>query len=181
MQEYGVNEVRQFAAEMKNRMDSCDNGEGLECATLDGTLKNYATLCCEFRDKVREWGKEVFAGHVAFDPEVERILYCEGWEIFARARQLAQEARDAELPCYELDAQVVLESVLWHLHLLLDNWVTPRLAVGPGARQGLSFDEEKRAETSRRVEALKPLPRDWRPSDRKLRARFEKFRDHLKS
>jgi hypothetical protein len=33
-----VSEAQKFADELKNRMDSCDNGEGTECTRLDGAL-----------------------------------------------------------------------------------------------------------------------------------------------
>ena len=56
MMTFDLAEVRGFAADLDARMCHCDNGEGLECASLDDALRHYATLCCEFRENVREWG-----------------------------------------------------------------------------------------------------------------------------
>jgi hypothetical protein len=85
MTTFDLVEVRTFATDLNARMTRCDNGEGIECATLDDTLRHYATLCCEFREGVRQWGRAVFAGRVAFDPEVERVWIDEGVRLYSRA------------------------------------------------------------------------------------------------
>jgi hypothetical protein len=54
--------VRTFTADLETRRNRCDNGEGMECASLDDALRHYASLCCEFRESARQWGRSVFAG-----------------------------------------------------------------------------------------------------------------------
>ena len=70
MTTFDLADVRRFTADLDARMDQCDNGEGMECANLDGTLRQYAVLCCEFCEQVRLWGRAIFYGLAAFDPEV---------------------------------------------------------------------------------------------------------------
>ena len=61
MTTFNLVEVRAFAADLDNRMTQCQNGEGTECATLDAVLCHHAKLCCEFTDRVKQWGREIFA------------------------------------------------------------------------------------------------------------------------
>jgi hypothetical protein len=82
MTTFDLSEVRDFAANLGARMDRCDNGEGMECANLDGTLRQYAILCCEFCEHVRQWGRAIFTGQAAFDPEVERTWLDEGIRLY---------------------------------------------------------------------------------------------------
>ena len=75
MTTFDLVEVRTFTAGLESRMNGCQNGEGLQCATLDAALRHHASLCCEFTNRVKSWGREVFAGRVAFDPEVEAVWH----------------------------------------------------------------------------------------------------------
>jgi hypothetical protein len=50
MTTFDLVEVRGFAANLDERIQQCDNGEGMECSNLDDTLRHYAALCCEFRE-----------------------------------------------------------------------------------------------------------------------------------
>lgn len=172
---FDISEVRNFTADLKRRMDSCDSGEGMECANLDGSLRQYAILCCEFRERVRQWGRAVFSCQVAFDPKVEEIFLAEGLEIYDRAMELAANGRQAEVPCYILDNQTGLESALWHLLQLLANWVTPAPSVGPGPRQGLRVGDFDLEQIRSRIRSLPPLPVDWQPSDLRQRSKLKKF------
>lgn len=178
MTTFDLVEVRGFAADLDARMDRCDDGEGMACATLDAALRHYADLCCKLRDGVREWGQAVFAGRVAFDPEVERVWQTEGRRLFTRSVGMYVSAQRAEGPCYVLDGQAALGSALWNLQLLLDRWVSPRLAVGPSARLGAGTDPVVIKEARRRVQALPPLPADWEPDDPHQKARYRRLRPH---
>lgn len=172
MNGFGLAEAKLFAANLESRMDRCDNGEGLECAGLDNTLRNYAKACCEFREAVRQWGREVFSGRAAFDPEVESLLLSEGVKLYSRALEMSAYGERAEVPCYTLDGQGELQSALGALYRLLRGWVTPKLAVGPGAREG---GGTLTAEIRNRIESLRPLPADWQPADPRQRARYRKL------
>jgi hypothetical protein len=173
MTTFDLSETRKFTADLESRMDSCDNGEGLECAGLDNTLRNYAKVCCEFREAVRRWGREVFSGRTAFDPVVEELLLDEGVKLYSRALEMSGYGEHAELPCYTLDGQAELQSALGSLYQLLRGWVTPKLAVGPSARQGTGeVPESVRA----RIRDLPPLPHDWQPADPRQRSRYRKLR-----
>src|SRR5579864_802967 len=137
MTTFDLADVRTFAAELNVRMDQCDNGEGMECARLDDTLRHYAQLCVEFCEKVREWGRAVFAGKVAFDPEVERTWLDEGVILHARANALWEFGRERANNCFTLEGGAPLGSALRNLERLLLGWVTPKLSVSPSARQGI--------------------------------------------
>jgi hypothetical protein len=178
MTTFDLAEVRGFAADLDARMNRCDNGEGMECANLDDTLRHYATLCCEFREGVRQWGRAVFAGRVAFDPEVERVWLDEGCRLYSRAVETLAygQKAEAEGPCYLLDGQAVLQAALWDLYQLLEGWVTPKLAVGPSARQGLALTPAAAEEARRRIDSLPPLPADWQPADPRQQRQFKMLR-----
>ncbi len=177
MTAFDLAEVRGFTADLDARMTRCDNGEGMECANLDGTLRRYAELCWEFCEQVRKWGRAVFAGQVAFDPEVERLWRNEAIRYYARASELLVDGARAEAgPCYVLEGRAALGYAAWHLQRLLAGWVTPKLAVAPLARQRVALTSAAVEEVRQRVEALPPLPADWQPVDPGQRARFQKLR-----
>ncbi|HET6573672.1 MAG TPA: hypothetical protein VFG68_08740 [Fimbriiglobus sp.] len=165
MKTFDLAEVRDFAAALGARMDRCDNGEGMECSSLDDTLRHYAALCCEFHDGVRQWGQAVFSGRTPFNPDVERVLKAEAERLYTRAVATLAYGQSAEASCYSLDGQDALRSALWDLYLLLDNWVTPKLAVGPAARLRPVLDPAEVEDARRRIEALPSLPADWQPGD----------------
>jgi hypothetical protein len=176
MTTFDLTEVRAFAADLDARMDRCDNGEGMECATLDASLSRYAELCCAYINEVRQWGRAVFTGQVEFDREVERVLLDEGSRLQSRAKALCARGQRAEGPCYVIEGHRSLQAALWELDRLLRPWVTPARAIGPLARQGLTLDDPVAEEASRRVASLPPLPEDWQPSDPRLRAMYRKPR-----
>lgn len=178
MTTFDMAEVREFTNDVWSRMDQCDNGEGMQCANLDDTLRRYATLCREFHERVRQWGRAVFAGRVAFDPAVENLWKTEGWRLYVRARELLSAGYKAETegPCYSLDGKHALELALWRLHEFLSEWVTPKLAVGPSARRGLPLEPADAEKVRQQVESLPPLPAGWQPDNERQRKWFRKLR-----
>lgn len=177
MTTFELNDVRAFADELDADIARCESGEGLECTSLEMVLEYYAGLCCKYVDAVRAWGRAVFAGRVAFDNEAERILRAEGQRLYSQAAEMTAYSRQAERECYELEGCRRLEAALWHMQGLLENWVTPKLAVGPTARQGLPLGPAEAEEARRRIAALPPLPADWEPTDPRLRAMHRKLRN----
>lgn len=175
MTTFDLIEVRDFVADLDARMRRCDNGEGMECATLEASLRHHATLCCEFRESVRQWGRAVFAGRVAFDAAVERIWREEGLRLFRHAVEMLADGQKAEVPCYVLESQGILQAALWQLHELLADWVTPQLAVGPAARQGLPLDPTAAEKARALLSALPPLPADWQPADPRQRVQYKRL------
>src|SRR5262249_19062861 len=110
MMTFDLADVHSFTADLDARMERCDNGEGMYCATIDATLEHYAKLCCEFTERVRQWGREIFAGRVAFDPEVEAHFRKKGEELHSRAeRWFALGYEDKDDPCYDLGNLEALE------------------------------------------------------------------------
>jgi len=175
MTTFDLSEVRRFAADLDARMNRCDNGEGMECATLDDSLLHYAALCWEFREGVRQWGRAVFSGRVKFDPEVEIVLIGEGTRLYKRADERFAYSRQEEADCFSLDNTTRLGAALKTLSQLLNPWITPKLAVGPSARQELSLTPSVAEEVRRRIEALPPLPVEWQPVDPKQQTQFKKL------
>jgi hypothetical protein len=176
MTTFDLAEVRDFAADLDAKMTRCDNGEGMECATLSDALQRYAELCCKFIDVVRQWGRAVFTGRAEFDPEVERILKEEGSRLQSRARDLCGRGQRAEGTCYTLEGARFLQAALWELDRLLNPWVSPALAVGPLARRKRPLDLAEVEEARHRVASLPPLPAEWEPADPQLRAMYRKLR-----
>lgn len=176
MKAFDLAEVRRFIADVESRLDQCDHGEGTVCATLDLTLRFYAELCCEFCERVREWGRAVFHGKAAFDPEVERLWLEQGLELYRRACNLWSHAQKMEGECFELEGGSALGSALFHLDRLLFPWVSPKLAVAPLARRGMGISEAEKEEIQKRIEALPPLPQDWEPTDPRQKRLYKMFR-----
>lgn len=176
MTTYDLAEVRFFTADVDARMNRCDNGEGMECANLDGTLRQYAILCCEFHEQVRRWGRAIFYGQAAFDPAVENLWLSEGQELFRRASQLWDHGQEMEGECFVLESGAALGSALWRLERLLNAWVTPRPAVAPLARYGIPMTPAAKEEAQKRIAALPPLAADWQPSNPRGRHLLKKLR-----
>jgi hypothetical protein len=170
-----LQELHRFTAELIAKLDACDNGEGMECATLDQSLHSYADTCCRFYERLRRWGGDVFSGAVPFDSEVELSWITEAHKLYSRAFAMCSLSQKAEGPCYTLEGQRALQAVLWQLHRLLTGWVTPKLSVGPSARNPLSKSGVDLAEVARRVAALPPLPADWEPEEPTQKAIFRKM------
>lgn len=178
MPTFDLAEVRDFAAALDARMDCCDNdnGEDLECANLDGGLRHYAVLCCDFCERVRQWGRAIFSGQAAFDPEVERIWLDEGVRLYRRAAELWAYGQDQQGECFVLEGGASLGSALWRLERLLSDWVTPKRAIAPLARLGAVRNQAEAKEVGQLISALTPLPSDWQPVDLRQRARFKMLR-----
>jgi len=176
MTTFDLAEVRGFAADLDAQMDRCDSGDGMECATLDAALLRYADLCRRFRDAVRQWGRAVFAGRVPYDPEVERAWLDVAVPLFKRATGMWQHGQESEGQCYILEGRIFLQAALWDLYRLLTGWVTPKLAVGPSARQGSIPNSLATDRVRRRVASLPPLPANWQPDHLSQRAVYRKPR-----
>jgi hypothetical protein len=158
MTTFDVNEVRNFTASLNAQLDRCDHGEGTECITLDAKLMSYATRCREYREKVLQWGLEVFRGHVAFDAETDSIWRAEGKNLLARASDFLRCGDLALEDCCDLAGYRALGYVVQELQRLLDTWVTPARAVGPSARLGLALGSTEAQEVLKRIEGLPPMP-----------------------
>lgn len=170
MTTFDLVDVQDFIAGLDAQMARCQNGEGMECATVDDALRHHADLCCTFCEGVRQWGYGVFTGRVVYDPEAERLLRQEGERLRARSEDWYRIAHRAELPCYILEGKDLLGPALCALRRLLKTWVSPRLAVGPAARRSLKPDASSITESRRRIDSLPALPADWEPDDPQQRA-----------
>lgn len=141
MKTFDYEQVNATLSPLKAKLqDCCAHGEGNACETLDNHLSCCADICFQVHSALVKWARDVFAGQVVFDPEAEKLWRAEVGQIYARARRVWQVGRKAEVPCWELEGQSKLEAALWHLSFLLENWVTPKLAVGPSARVRLALE-----------------------------------------
>jgi len=173
MTTFDVNQVKDFADTLNAELDQCENGEGLQCHTIDSSLSYCAERCCRFTDAVRRWGRDVFAGKIAFDAAVEQLWKAELSQLYNRALKLHAIGTQFEAECFVFDGKRKLEASLWNLHqLVAGGWVTPKLSVGPSARQQLAFDAVDRQV----LESLPPLPADWIPSDPGQAAQLRRVR-----
>jgi hypothetical protein len=175
MMTFGLAEVRGFAADLDAKMDRCDNGEGMECSTLDAALAQYADLCCKFRDGVREWGRAVFTGRVPYDPDVEFAWIDEAVRMYNRATVMWTHGQKSEGQCFVLEGRIFLQAALWDLYRLINGWVTPKLAVGPSARRAHEANSPVADEIRRRVASLPPLPANWQPDNLFQQALYRKL------
>jgi hypothetical protein len=174
MTTFELDEVRSFAANLDAQMDRCDNGEGIECATIDATLAHYTEVCRRFCCEVRLWARSVFTGRTQYQAEVEKAFTDAGFELFVRAKEMSWHGERLIPECFEFSGGNDLKSVLWMMEALLDDWITPKLAVGPAARRPFDADSEVDERSKSAIDLLPPLPPDWEPTDQKLRVLFQK-------
>jgi hypothetical protein len=167
-----VEDIKKISTEIALKLDACDNGEGVGCATLDDSLDRCARLYCELVSHARQWARQVFSGELQYDPSVERAWQQEGAQLYQRAVAMWQRGRQAAVECYDLPGRQRLQASLWQLHRLLTDWVTPKLSIGPAARHPLAPEIAKAA--AARVAELPPLPMNWEPQDQTQRTLYRK-------
>ena len=76
--------------------------------------------------------------------------------------------------CYVLQGLNPLHCHIADFDYLLENWVSPRLAVSPSPRVRLSSEVER--QVLERLGKLSALPADWRPSNPEQLAFLQKQR-----
>jgi hypothetical protein len=157
MTTFDSQQVRNLAADLNAQLDRCDNREGIECYKVDVALDEYAQCCCRFAEALRQWGRDVFAGRVAFDPNAEQLWKAELLQLCSRAMTMLSLGRQAESICFELEGQTKLKAALWSLSRLHAGWVTPALAVGPSARTDPFSDDALGNFARERIASLVPL------------------------
>jgi hypothetical protein len=169
MTTFSLDCVKEFVASLDERMSLSRDEERTWAAPevaperrgrpCDAPFERHASLCREFLEHVRRWGRDVFAGREPFDPAVEAVWREEGSRLLDHARAMGlQDFDEATQRSHGAPAgpDAAISAVL-DLERLLERWVSPRLAVGPSARGGLVLDPTADAEARRRLEAL-PTP-----------------------
>jgi hypothetical protein len=170
---FEVSDIRKVIAEITSKLDACDHGEGIECATLDQALGRYAQSCREFLTCVRTWAQNVFSGKLPYDPQAERQWREEGVQLYHRAFAMWQRGTSQEVLCYDLPGHEKLQAALYDFYRLLTEWVSPKLSVGPSARNQVAVDVGAVRE---RMAALPPLPANWEPDDQMQRSIYRKVK-----
>jgi len=159
MKTFDYEQVTAILSPLKAKFQDCAHGEGNQCEALDKHLDCCAEICFEVHAALVKWAQDVFAGRVAFDREAESLWRAEVSQIYAQAKQLWKLGRKAEVPCWELPGQSKLETALWHLKFLLDDWVTPKLSVAPSPRVTLQLDAAEVASIHGQLAELPPFPK----------------------
>ena len=165
--------VRRFAAILNADLDHCDNGEGMECASLEASLGRYACLCSMLSEHIKRWGQEVFTGHTSYQQSVDEAWFEAGVALNNRAVEMLERAQLMEIVCYDLAAADKLRSALFGLYQLLDGWVSPHLSIGPSARQAHQSLNNIEA-VRNNIAELRPLPQGWLPTDARQLGVFRK-------
>ena len=155
--------VRRFTDDLEERVRRCENGEGMICSNLDESISHYLRLTNDLRQFVNEWARAVFTGQVAFDQTVEDLLKEEMKRLMRQAKRVAALGRAMCEMCGELNGLDPLQSNILHFDYLLDNWVSPRLAVNPAAR--VTVPDEAGRQIVDNLKKLSRLPREWKPTD----------------
>jgi hypothetical protein len=164
--------VLHFTEDLQDRQRRCDNGGGMVCSDLDATISYHVQLCSELRQGISGWARAVFTGQVPFDPAVETLLKVEVQELLPHSKRVAAQGREKNWMCFELAGLNQLHYWIVDLDYLLENWVSPRLAVSPAPRVKLPAAAEQ--QIIERLEQLPPLARDWCPADPEQLAFFQK-------
>ena len=158
MTTFDLAEVSGYAAELEARRVRCDNGEGLECVNLDAELLHYTLLCQDFLASCHDWYRGVFSGRLRCEPAVERVWRESGRRLLDASRAKLRRAEASESDCYVVYGRPRFAEVTGELDCFVSNWVTPRLAVSPSARQKLDLSDAELAEVRRRLDAMPPAP-----------------------
>jgi hypothetical protein len=145
MKTFDCEQVNAALSPLKAKFRDCAHGEGNQCETLDKHLDCCAQIRFEVHAALATWARDVFAGKVAFDSEAENLWRAEVSQIYAQAKRIWQIGRKAEVPCWELPGRSKLETALWNLNYLLQDWVSPKLSVAPSARVQLRLDADELA------------------------------------
>jgi hypothetical protein len=167
-------DARRFTDELSDRLRRCDNGEGMICSNLEESISHYIQVCDDLRDYINAWARAIFAGQIAFDAQAETLLNRISQQVLRRAKSLAAQGRTMEEDCFDLGRLDALHYHIADFDYLLENWVSPRLAVGPAARVKLPDAAVEQA--AQRVKELPPLPVDWQPTDPEQLVFFQKQR-----
>jgi len=130
--------VRHFTDDLNEQVRRCENGEGMVCSDLDQTVSHYGQLCSQLRAFIDQWAQAVFSGQIAFDPEVDSVLYEEARRLLRRAKAVAARGRALDGECFELQGLNRLHYQIFDLDFLVENWVKPQLAVSPAPRMRLT-------------------------------------------
>ena len=146
--------VRRYTEDLSDRARRCDNGEGTACSDLQSRLNHYLRLCGELRESINRWARAIYSGNIKLDPEVERLLKTEAASILRRAKELAAIGRAMDGACFVLEGLDRLHYYVADLDYLLENWVSPRLAVSPAPR--LKVPEAADKEAMERLKSLSP-------------------------
>ncbi len=154
MKTFDYAQVNAVLAPLKAKLDDCAHGEGNQCETLDKHLDCCADIGIEVIVAVTTWAQDVFAGRVAFDPEAESLWRAGVQRVYAQTKRIWQIGRKAQIPCWDLPGQSKLEAVLWHMNYLLQDWVTPKLSVGPSSRTTLNLSAEQSAAIQKQLAEL---------------------------
>lgn len=157
MKTFDYEQVHAVLSPLKAKFHDCAHGEGTQCETLDKHLDCCAEICLEVFAAVVLWAQDVFAGKIAYDPEAERLWRAEVGQIYSQAKRFWQIGRKAEVPCWELAGQSKLETALWNLNFLLQDWVTPKLAIAPSPRVTLQLDDDEYAAIRQQLAELPAL------------------------
>ncbi len=143
MKTFDYEQVSAILSPLKAKFQDCAHGEGDQCSTLDKQLDCCAEICFEVHATLASWARDVFAGKIAFDREAENLWRAEVAQIYSQAKRVWQIGRRAEMPCWDLPGQSKLETALWHLNFLLQDWVSPKLSVAPSARVTLQLGRDE--------------------------------------
>jgi hypothetical protein len=136
--------VRRFAEDLNDRVRQCDSGEGTICATLEQSINHYVQLCTELRAGINQWAKAVFRGEAEFDSTVEGLFQDEIRHVLRRAKQVAARGRAMDVQCFALQGLNALHGYIADLDYVLENWVSPSLAVSPAPRVKIPQEVEQK-------------------------------------
>jgi hypothetical protein len=159
MKTFDYQQVNAVLTPLKAKFEDCTHGEGNQCETLDKHLDCCAQIYFEVYAEVRNWARQVFSGKIAFDQEAENLWRAEVSQIYAQAKRQWQVGKNAEVPCWDLPGQSKLETALWYLSVLLQDWVSPRLSVAPSPRVTLQLDANESAAIRKQLAELPTFSR----------------------
>jgi hypothetical protein len=165
---YNAGDVRRFVSNLNDQFCQCQNGEGMECATLDNQLIHLSLLCHDFIGGIRNWGRDIFARRAEYDSSVEEEWLVGGRQLLRSAQRAWGDAGAVEVECYVLEGQELLVSAIFEMEQLLNHWVSPKPSVGPSARLGSNLSQSVVDEARRRIESLPLLPAEWRANSSQM-------------
>jgi hypothetical protein len=151
--------VQNFTTNLENQRGRADTDSRAAYQKLELRINGYTEMCFSMRAYINGWARSIFTGEVDFDPEAEAVLKEELERLVVGAKQVAALGRALGEPAVLSAGLAKLHYHIADLGYILENWVSPQLAVSPAPRVKLSAKVEQ--EIRERLKTLPPLPSDF--------------------
>lgn len=164
MKTLDLTETRGYVADIFTRLNRCDNGEGMGCATLEESLSLYASECDWFCETVRQQLGSLLVGSTEAGLKSARLWIDEGRSLHVRAKNRLAVGTTMINVCYPFSGEAKLGAALTRLEEVLDSCATALdFSRVPG--EATSCPESELTGYDRETESGEPSEYWWTPKN----------------